>query len=216
MTPKENRAIEKVNAAGMLLVFPVRNRKTPRSLWGEFHPRTPMEWEWSDEGDDKVVQMWRLMKKLSDCREVVYTKWYQGRATFISRPLFKALLCLSNRGMGPLTADAKAIYEVLEMDSPLSTKELKRATELQGRFFERRYRKAMKELFEKFLIVAFGEVDDGSFPSLAVGATSLLYEDLWSEAEAMDFREAWELVDRYLPAGTEFRRFLSRSVKPPS
>jgi hypothetical protein len=37
----------------------------------------------------------------------------------------------------------------------------------------------MKFLWTRLLIVGVGEVDDGAFPSLAVGATELVFEDLW-------------------------------------
>ena len=71
----------------------------------------------------------------------------------------------------------------------------------------------MKELFSKFLIVAFGEVDDGAFPSLAVGATKNLYEDLLNEARDMTDVQAEKIIDDYLPEGSLFRKFLDKAQR---
>ena len=167
-----------------------------------------MRWEWDNDGDDRVAEMWHLMKKLSDCKKVVYSKWYQGRATFFSRDLFCAMLCLLHRESDPylgLSPTAKRILDTLESDSPLSTKQLKLQTDLQGKFNEGLYNKSLKELFLRFLIVGFGEVDDGAFPSLAVGATSLLYEDLLLEAKQMPLEKATILLNKNLPLKNHFR-----------
>lgn len=209
-----SNAISRIKDRGALLVFPINNRPLPNSLWAEFYPRTKMVWDWNEDGDDKVAEMWQLMKRLSDCREVVYSKWYQGRATFFSPELFAALLSLARSARIPrheLSETARTLFEVLENNSPLSTKELKALTELRGRENEAAYNRGMKELFTRFLIVGFGEVDDGAFPSLAVGATELLFEDLWREGAEMSPRDAQATVDRWMPAGSHFRKFLEKT-----
>lgn len=211
-------AIKHINKHGVLLVFPVNNKKEPTSLWSVMYPRTKMRWEWSDDGDDKVARMWHLMKKLSDCRQVVYSKWYQGRATFFSRELFTALLNVlwsradEEKLRQGLSFTAREILDLLEMDSPQSTKELKKATELQRRDNESTYQRAMKELFLRFLVIAFGEVDDGAFPSLAVGATKTLYEDLWLAAQDLALENAQNTVDRYMPTGSLFRKQFEKTL----
>ena len=195
-------------------MFPINNRAEPASLWSEFFPKIKMRWEWDESGDNRVGEMWSLMKKLSDSGQVVYAKWYQGRATFFSRELFTALLCRaqsnfeSNEG---LSRTARELLETLESDSPLSTKQLKKLTELQGKDNEKFYNRGMKELFSKFLIVAYGEVDDGAFPSLAVGATRHLYEDLLTEARNMKSDKACAIIDAYMPAGSLMRKFYSKN-----
>src|SRR5215468_1636508 len=88
------KAVDRIRERGVLLVFPINNRAEPRSLWSEFFPGTKMVWDWNEDGDTRVAEMWQLMKLLSDSREVVYSKWYQGRATFFSRELFAAMLAL--------------------------------------------------------------------------------------------------------------------------
>jgi hypothetical protein len=207
-------AISRIHDRGVLLVFPINNRPLPLSLWSEFFPKTRMVWDWNDDAAGPVHDMWALMKRLSDCREVVYSKWYQGRATFFSRELFAAMLCqrcVRSDSRRRLSSTARTVLEVLENNSPLSTRRLKEWTDLQGRLNEPVYSKAMKELFSSLLIVGFGEVDDGAFPSLAVGATELLYDDLWRQAEAMSARKAQSIVDSFMPDGSHFRRYFEKS-----
>jgi hypothetical protein len=209
-----DNAVEYVNQKGILLVFPINNRELPLSLWSEFFPKTRMVWDWNDDAAGPVHDMWGLMKRLSDCREVVYSKWYQGRATFFSRELFVAMLrqrCVQSDARRSLSSTARTLFEVLENNSPLSTRKLKELTDLQGRLHEAEYSRAMKELFTRFWIVGFGEVDDGAFPSLAVGATELLYDDLWRQAEEMPLRKAQATIDRLMPQPSHFRRFFDKT-----
>jgi hypothetical protein len=211
--------IKNIDKHGVLLVFPVNNKKEPNSLWAVKHPRTKMRWEWDGDGEAKVANMWRTMKRLSDCRQVVYTKWYQGRATFFSRELFTAALCLTMQKFADrnlvedLSPTSRELLDILEGDSPLSTKELKKAADLQGKFNEAIYSRGLKNLFSRFLVVAFGEVDDGAFPSLAVGATKTLYEDLWGEAQQMKPEDAQARVDKFMPPGSLFRKYFERVLK---
>ena len=211
----QRSAISHINKNGVLLVFPINNAKDPQSLWSEFFPRTKMRWEWDDEGDNKVAGMWMLMKRLSNCDQVVYSKWYRGRATFFSRELFTAMLCIY-KSTGELTyglsRTARELLDALESDSPLSTKELKKITELQGRLNEPQYSRAMKELFSRLLIVAYGEVDDGAFPSLAVGATELLFEKLWLQSSDMSDKDAMKIINQYMPEKSKFRNFLEKTI----
>lgn len=51
-----------------------------------------MRWEWDESGSQAVSDLWHLREKLSTSGQVVYSKWFRGRATLISRSLFPALL----------------------------------------------------------------------------------------------------------------------------
>lgn len=199
-----------MNEFGALLVYPVKNAKEPRSLWSCLYPRSEMRWEWNDDSDNRVLYLWMLMKELSTCQQIVYSKWYQNRATFFSRELFTALLRTKSKNVLNLSNSAGEILEALENDSPLSTKQLKKIVDLQGKFHSRTYDKSTKELFQNFLIVGFGEVDDGAFPSLAMGATKTLYEDLWIEASEMNHVEAETIVNKYLPENSKLGKFLRK------
>ena len=208
----DKKAILKINDAGILLVFPIANQKEPKSLWSEFFPKSKMRWEWDETGDNRVGDLWALMKRLSVTKQVVYSKWYQGRATFFSIPLFEAMLCLyqHHEPKKKLSQTAKNLLTTLESDSPLSTRELKKLTELQGKDNNANYTKSMKQLFSQLFVVAFGEVDDGAFPSLAVGATQLLYEDLWNRAKKMKPDLAQKIVDQFMPTGSAVRKYFDK------
>ena len=211
---KISKAISKINNAGVLLVFPDNNRKEPASLWSEFFPRQKMKWEWADDGDTRVLDMWSLMKRLSSRTDVVYSKWYKGRATFFSCEVLTAML--ASRGTSTpeafhLSPTARALLDALEMDSPLSTRELKLRTDLQGKMNEPLFQRGIKELFTQLLIVGHGEVDDGAFPSLAVGATRLIFENLWRASRELPENETQRKIDQAMPDGSAFRKFFERS-----
>ncbi|MFM8268585.1 MAG: hypothetical protein ACKN9V_00200 [Pseudomonadota bacterium] len=203
------RAIEKIEEAGGLLVFPLDNRAEPQSLWAKLYPKSEMRWEWDEAGDDRVVKLWHLRTELSVCKEVVYTKWYKGRATFFSRTVFQALLAelaFPRKSIRVLSQTAQTILRVLEEDSPLSTKELKKQTGLKGKDHESEYTKALKSLFERGLIVGFGEVDDGAFPSLAIGATLLLFDELWEEAKTLSRAQVEKHLNQLFLAQPLFKK----------
>ena len=84
---------------------------------------------------------------------------------------------------------------------------------LQGRANEAAYNRALKELWSRLLIVAYGEVDDGAFPSLAVGSTKVLFEDLWRKASETDPDEADAFVTRTLPDKNLFLKFYRKLRK---
>lgn len=209
-------AISAIDKAGILLVFPIGNRKEPASLWSHFFPRSEMRWEWDEDGDGRVSNLWHLRSELSTTRKVVYTKWYQGRATYFSRDIFAAMLRAMNPGDPGegLSTDARKILEILNGESPLSTKELKRMADLRGRAHETAYQRALNELWSRLLIVAFGEVDDGAFPSLAVGATKVLFEELWREAfEQMSSADAERVIVKRIPEKNPFLKHYFRLLE---
>jgi len=212
-----DKAVKLVEKAGFLLVFPIENREEPPSLWHALYPGEKMVWEWDDDGDGRVHDLWHLRAALATSLEVVYVKWFRGRATLLSKDLFRAMLSrLEEKAGGNLQRDlsheAKAILELLEESSPQSTKSIRAQMELGGRPGERVFTKALQELWERFLIVGAGEVDDGAFPSLAIGATHTLFEDLWvmrNERNPKGMLRLGELLDR----DPNFRRAFAKSEK---
>jgi len=99
--------------------------------------------------------------------------------------------------------EARSVLEILEENSPLSTKALRKLADLQGRDLESTYHKALKELWSQLLIVGVGEIDDGAFPSLAIGATRWMHEEVWKEA-AKHSPGSPEALERYLPRENPF------------
>lgn len=210
------RAVAHIEKRGALLTYPLDNTRDPPSLWYEFYPRTKMRWEWDDDGDTRVADLWHLRAKLSNSGKVVYTKWFKGRATFFSCEMFTWLLASAKGRESSLSFNARALLHILEDNSPLSTKALKKEAGLQGRENEPAYTRALKELWERFLIVGFGEVDDGAFPSLAIGASKLLFEGLWHKAERMDPEEADARIRQQLADLPSFLKFYQRTRAKPS
>jgi hypothetical protein len=187
------KAQEAIDREHFLLVFPVKNQSTPRSLWSVLHPRSVMRWEWDDSGDTRLFDLWRLREELSQSGKVVYGKYYKNRATFFSKLAFERLLSAhqsEHKRRLYKHGAASEILSLLEDTSPLSTKQIKKLTQLQGKFHERTFQSAMKNLWEDKLIVGWGESDDGAFPSLRVGATSSLFEDLWQKSQKRDRHES--------------------------
>jgi len=178
-------AISAINKRGCLLVYPVNNKAEPRSIWSELWPRSRMRWEWDSGGDNRVAELWYLKEELSRSNQVVYAKWFQNRATLISREVFVWLLAYlrSHDLAAGLGGDSRNAVDLLMSDSPLSTKQLKAALELEGRLLESTYNRALKPLWQHLLIVGYGEFEDSSFPSLGIGASATLFEDLWTQSQ---------------------------------
>ena len=213
MSRLQKKAIQAIEKRGILLVYPIDNRPQPLSIWSELFPKTKMRWEWDDDGDARVAEVWHLKTILSESRQVVYAKWYQNRATFFSRRLWVALYKLS-RSWQPQkwTRESNEILEVLDSDSPLSTKQIKEAVNLQGKLLESTYERAMKPLWQHFDIVGFGEIEDSSFPSLAVGSARVIFEDLIQESKNMSMQEAQALFEQFLPEKSPWLKFWNRMI----
>lgn len=172
---------------GFLLVFPQGNRDVPQSLWSLLYPGSPLVWEWDESADNRVVGLWQVREQLARSRDVVYGKFYQGRATFFSKKVFQNILAVKGSwDFNFPNRVSKEILDALEMDSPLSTKQLRGTTGLQGKMLKSSFHKALRDLWENFLIVGLGEIDDGAFPSLAHAATQVVFEDLWREAQELN------------------------------
>jgi hypothetical protein len=209
------KAIQAINKQGALLVYPLANRKEPLSIWSELYPRTKMRWEWDSGGDNRVAELWYMREQLSRSNEVVYVKWFQGRATFFSKDAFVNLMAYfqSARRAETLPRDSQNILEFLINDSPLSTKQVKAAAELEGRLNEPAYNRAMKPLWHNLLIVGYGEFEDSSFPSLGIGATQTLFEDLWTEAQKLSPEQARANLERIWSATNPFLKFAKKIDK---
>ena len=206
-------AVKAVNQTGMILVFPLADKKDPPSLWSHFFPRTKMRWEWDESGDNRVGELWHLRTELSSSGKVVYTKWFQGRATLFSKSFFTAMMQRLQTTKGtikPLSREATAILELLSEDSPQSPRVVRESVHLQGRFNEATFNRALRELWTRLLIVGYGEIDDGAFPSLAIGSTKLLFEDEWLDTEDMTLEESQKIITKYSAADSATLKYLAR------
>jgi hypothetical protein len=65
----------------------------------------------------------------------------------------------------------------------------------------------MKPLWNRLWIVGFGEIEDSSFPSLAAGATRLIFEELWGKSLKLRHAQAEELLIKKLGSENPFWKF---------
>lgn len=209
-----DEATDIVNRLGISLVYPIDNKAEPPSLWTELHPRTKMKWSWDEDADPRVVNLWHLRERLARSHDVAYAKWFRGRATFFSLPVFHAMLGrLAEAGdvFAGLPHEAFEILELLRERSPMSTKQIRLEADLRGKEHEALFTHAMKALWSRLLIVGTGEVEDGAFPSLAVGATELLFEDIWNERREVP-EKASKKLSEVLKRTPAYKRDLQRAV----
>jgi hypothetical protein len=212
---KLDRAISIIDRLGICLVYPIDNAPEPVSLWSALYPRSKMSWSWDADADPRVAQVWHLRERLARSSEVAYAKWYRGRATFFSLPVFHALLGrLTEAGdvFAGLPHESIEILERLRELSPRSTKDLRAEVGLRGKPFESLFNHAMKALWTRLLVVGTGEIPDGAFPSLAVAATEMIFEDAWN-ARAHVPADAHAQLDEALKRSPKFAKELSTSEK---
>lgn len=204
-----------IDRVGICLVYPIDGKPELPSLWSEIHPRRAMKWAWDADADPRVAEIWHLRSALAESSDVAYGKWFRGRATFFSLPVFHAILGrLSEAGdlLAGLPHESLEILERLREVSPRSTKELRAEVGLRGKPFESLFAHAMKALWTRCLIVGTGEVADGAFPSLAVAATEMMFEDAWN-ARAHVPADARKKLDDALKRSPPFAKELARSEK---
>lgn len=209
---KKKKMVEAINKRGCLLVYPLENRKEPASLWSELYPRTKMRWEWDQEGDNRVAELWISREELSRSGEVVYAKWFRNRATFFSKEVFVNLLAYfgTSQGRVVLPRSSQEALDSFLLDSPQSTKIIKENLGWQGKMMESHYNRAMKPLWNYLFIVGYGEVDDSSFPSLNMAATQTLFEDLWLKSQEIDSAAAEKTLLKILGADSLFMKYAKR------
>jgi hypothetical protein len=212
---KLDRAISVIDRLGICLVYPVDNKPEPASLWSALYPRSKMSWSWDSDADPRVAQVWHLRERLAHSGEVAYAKWFRGRATFFSLPVFHALLGrLTEPGdlFAGLPHEALEILERLREISPRSTKDLRAEVGLRGKPFESLFSHAMKALWTRLLVVGTGEIPDGAFPSLAVAATEMMFEDAWNARTNVP-DDARAKLDEALARSPAFAKELAKSVE---
>lgn len=220
-----DRAVKAINEHGVLLVYPLQNRQDPLSLWHVLYPKSEMRWAWDQDADPRVASLWHLREELSRSRRVAYAKWLLGRATFFSLDVFRAMVATlrAEGSLGPdlrrgLSPSSRGLLELLLDNSPQATKALRQGADLEGRAHEAEYNRAMKALWDRLLAVGCGEEEEGGFPSLAVAATELLFEDLWLDAETPNPGDARRLqqIAESSPAFARAWRKVTRGPKAPA
>ncbi|MDB4947186.1 MAG: hypothetical protein JWP97_6720 [Labilithrix sp.] len=215
MSARIAKGVAVVEKLGICLVYPIDNAPEPPSLWSALHPGRKMEWSWDADADPRVAELWHLRERMARSSEVAYAKWFRGRATFFSLPVFHALLGRISAAGDPLVGlphESLEILERLREVSPRSSKDLRAEVGLTGKSFERVFTQAMKALWTRLLLVGTGEIPDGAFPSLAVAATEMMFEDTWNARGEVP-KGADAALDAALARSPAFAKELGRSVK---
>lgn len=214
MSKNLKKALDSIETRGFLLVFPIPNSKTA-SVWSELYPRSKMRWDWDVTADDRVVQLWQLRRELAESQKVFYTKWYRGRATVLSMSVFENLYRVLRPLREQLSSDAAEALELLEYESPLSTKQLRRGLEMTGKDQAKRYQSAVKELWHSLAIAGIGEIDDGAFPSLAHAATRVVFEEHARRSDRLNEVDAWADLNSHPEVVAFAKRLLKTSAFNP-
>jgi len=212
---KLERAVSVIERLGICLVYPIDNKPAPVSLWSALYPKSKMDWSWDADADPRVAQVWHLRERLAHSSQVAYAKWFRGRATFFSLPVFHALLGRIAEAGDPcagLPHEAMEILERLRETSPRSTKELRAEVGLRGKPFESIFNHAMKALWTRLLVVGTGEIPDGAFPSHAVAATEMMFEDSWN-ARLHVPDDARKALEEALARSPLFAKELAKSIE---
>ena len=208
------KAVAAIKKLGACLVYPLNNSREIANLWHAYFPRSRMSWDWDENSDNRVAYLWHLRATLSQRKDIAYTKLYQNRATFCSLPVFEAfhaMMNLDDPKCARLSPYARKALELLLDNSPQSSKALRKELDLGGKLFESTWQKAMRELWHRGLIVGCGEVDDGAFPSLAIGASELIHETSIRRARAIkNVDEAWLILAQKLGVDSPFYKYFQK------
>jgi hypothetical protein len=187
-------AVKFIDAAGYCLLFPVKEAALP-SLYFAMARHAPLEW------DAYAVKLWEWKDNFPRRRRAFYSKYFRGRATFISLKLLPHFLAMEGTGAvagdhgrmyaaGRISADAGAIWETLDAQGPLATLELRHACKMDSKAGNQRYKRAMLELSRALVVVHFGveqetgawassrfELTARAFPKQAAAARTIAPED---------------------------------------
>jgi hypothetical protein len=159
-----------------------------------------MRWEWDESGDSRVAELWHLREQLSRSKKAVYVKWYRNRATLLSPECFQwaRAVLRAQPGFLNLSSDAKRVLAIIADNSPISTKALKKQAKVQFSMPGPAVEKSMTELWKRLLIVGFGEVDDGAFPSLAVGGAEQIFESWCHKSDSLGAEQCHQKLRKKL------------------
>ncbi len=196
----EDQARRFVEEVGFCFLYPAPGIELP-SLWEAINGRSRdipkhhhdhalgLSWEWKD--------------SLPSRKQLWYGKLLRGKPMFVSFALLPAFYALSENygdlddyrqqfADGRMSVEAKAIYETLLAEGPLSTNALRKGANLfGGGDIARRFERAMNELQGDLKIVKCGTSDDNRWKYCYVYDLLLRWRpDLAEEARAISERAA--------------------------
>ncbi len=165
-----DEAIAFVNTRGFAFFWPIKEMVLP-SLWAAVAGDRPV----ADAHDDPGHITWGWKDSLLGQRKWYYAKVLRKKSTLISldtAPYFYALSenfgsleedYLLQYEQGVLSADAKAIYEVLLREGPQHTVQLRRISGLNSSNSDYKFNRALLELESDFKVLPIGVAQAGAW-----------------------------------------------------
>lgn len=196
----EDQARQFVEEVGYCFLFPAPGIELP-SLWEAINGRSraiPKHHH-----DHALSLSWSWKDSLPSNKQLWYGKLLRGKPMFVSFALLPAFYALSENygdlddyrqqfADGRMSVEAKAIYEVLLTEGPLSTNALRKGANLFGSGeIARRFERGMNELQADLKIVKSGISDDNRWKYCYVYDLLLRWRPgLAEEARAISERAA--------------------------
>jgi len=120
------RSLQAIEKQGALLVFPIANSNEPHSLWSQLFSQDENALEWDDGADNRVAELWHFTRRAGSFSPGRLFEMVPRARTFFSKSVFQTMLAL-RRPFEPVLAmtEARSVLEILEENSPLSTKALR-------------------------------------------------------------------------------------------
>ncbi len=163
-------AIAHVDDRGFVMFWPIKGIEMP-SLWAAVAGDRPV----ADAHDDPGHVTWGWKDSLLDARRWYYGKILRRKATIISLDIAPFFYALSeNYGSpeedylyqyqdGTMTAEAKAIYEVLLREGPLNAVALRRAASMTESSSSYRFNRGLEALQADFKVLPVGVAQAGAW-----------------------------------------------------
>jgi hypothetical protein len=169
----EDRAVELIRRMGLAYLFGGVDADLP-SLHTELTGREHIA-DW----DEETGKVWLLRGRLAQLGEAWYGEWLRRKGTFVAVALLPAALRwlgtpADEQGgvalAGAASPEARSLFEALLVEGPLSSVELRRATDLTGAERTATFSRALTALRRRMLITTYGVEGGGS------GWDSAVYE----------------------------------------
>ncbi|HEX2370789.1 MAG TPA: hypothetical protein VHM94_16305 [Acidimicrobiia bacterium] len=168
------RAVELIERVGLAYLFGGGAATDLPNLHTELTGRVSIG-DW----DDETGEVWLLRGRLPELSVAWYGEWLRRRGTFVASRLLPAALRWTGTpgdeqgGVDrarAISTEAASLFEALLVEGPLSSVEMRRATDLTGAERTPTFSRALRALRRGMLITTFGVATVGS------GWDSAIYE----------------------------------------
>jgi hypothetical protein len=197
-------AIEFVNQRGFITFWPVKNVDLP-SLWTAVAGERAV----ADEHDDPGHVTWGWKDQMLDQKVWYYGKLLRGKATLVSLDVIPYFYALSPRvadlddfrleyEAGRLTRPALDVAEVLLINGPTHSIELRQLAHLSGKSFKYPFERALVELQKGMWILPVGVAEAGGWRyAFVYELFDRWYPQVWQAARGIKTQEARRKLARH-------------------